>query len=225
VEGVQLVIAICEKNKLHKNIIVYNNGGFKMKTILFVNACMRERGESRTLELFDSFIESYMQKHSDVKLIEEKLYKMNLKPLSKFDIERRDSFISKSDYSDKMFNLAHNFYQADKIIIAAPYWDLSFPSILKVYVENICVNGITFCYTENGPKGLCKFTDLMYITTSGGFIAENDFGKDYINGIAKFLGNGNFMDFSVQGLDIFDIDEKNVMHKACSDIARLADGF
>ncbi|HQA59083.1 MAG TPA: NAD(P)H-dependent oxidoreductase [Acetivibrio sp.] len=196
-----------------------------MKTILFVNACMRERGESRTLELFDSFIESYMQKHSDVKLIEEKLYKMNLKPLSKFDIERRDSFISKSDYSDKMFNLAHNFYQADKIIIAAPYWDLSFPSILKVYVENICVNGITFCYTENGPKGLCKFTDLMYITTSGGFIAENDFGKDYINGIAKFLGNGNFMDFSAQGLDIFDIDEKNVMHKACSDIARLADGF
>ena len=51
------------------------------------------------------------------------------------------------------------------------------------------------------------------------------FGKDYINGIAKFLGNGNFMDFSAQGLDIFDIDEKNVMHKACSDIARLADGF
>ena len=31
---------------------------------------------------------------------------------------------------------------ADKIVIAAPFWDMSFPSLLKVYIENIYTIGI-----------------------------------------------------------------------------------
>ena len=49
------------------------------------------------------------------------------------------------------------FAAADVIVIAAPYWDLMFPAVLKTYLENITVTGITFCYSDQGrPQSMCK---------------------------------------------------------------------
>ena len=60
-----------------------------------------------------------------------------------------------------MFELARQFAAADQIVIAAPYWDLSFPAALKQYFEQINVLGITFAYTPEGvPKGLCRARKL-----------------------------------------------------------------
>ena len=60
------------------------------------------------------------------------------------------------DYRDPLFRYAKQFAQAADIVVAAPYWDLSFPSILKVYLEQICVTGLTFQYTPEGiPEILC----------------------------------------------------------------------
>lgn len=76
-----------------------------------------------------------------------KLYDLELTPLPLEEVEtRRDT------------RLAEQFAQADEIVVAAPYWDLSFPSILKVYLERVCVTGITFHYVENREEGLCRRT-------------------------------------------------------------------
>ena len=56
-----------------------------------------------------------------------------------------------------MFSLAKEFAIADTIVIAAPYYDLSFPAMLKQYFEQINVLGVTFTYSDSGiPEGLCK---------------------------------------------------------------------
>ena len=56
-----------------------------------------------------------------------------------------------------MFCYARQFAAADRIVIAAPLWDLSFPAQLKVYLENIYVTGIVTKYSEAGePVGLCR---------------------------------------------------------------------
>ena len=39
--------------------------------------------------------------------------------------------------------------KADEIVIGAPYWDLSFPAALKVYIEHVSVCDIAFHYTED----------------------------------------------------------------------------
>ena len=31
-----------------------------------------------------------------------------------------------------------------RIVVAAPFWDLSVPAVLKVYIENISADGVTF---------------------------------------------------------------------------------
>ena len=42
-----------------------------------------------------------------------------------------------------MFDLARQFARAEIIVMAAPYWDLSFQAALKQYLEQVNVVGIT----------------------------------------------------------------------------------
>ena len=130
--------------------------------ILFVDVCVR--GEhSRTRELAECYLKD--REFTRLALAEE-----NIKPLDKARLEKRQKLISKGDFSDEIFKYAKQFAQADEIVIAAPYWDFSFPALLKIYIENICVVGVTFEYLSDGTsKGLCKAKKLTYITTAGGF--------------------------------------------------------
>ena len=41
-------------------------------------------------------------------------------------------------------------------------WNLSFPPVLKAYIDAITVAGKTFKYTSEGPQGL--LTDKRYFT-------------------------------------------------------------
>ena len=45
--------------------------------------------------------------------------------------------------------------EADTVVIAAPFWDLSFPAILKKYIEAVTVAGITFRYSDQGHRSVC----------------------------------------------------------------------
>ena len=76
-------------------------------------------------------------------------------------LPERDRLIEQEKWEHQMFDLARQFAAADLVVIAAPYWDLSFPAALKQYLEQINVVGITFIYTPEGiPKGLCKSRKL-----------------------------------------------------------------
>ena len=196
-----------------------------MENILFINSCIRPEDISRTYRLCKSFLDRYTELHKDTTVTEIVLTKSNLTPLTQNDVEQRDAAILTKDYDNPIFDYAKQFANADKIIIGAPLWDLSYPSILKVYIEHICVKTVTFVYENDMPKGLAKFSKLLYISTCGGFIGENDFGKDYAEGIAKFLGNGEFTSMSVQGLDIAGTDVDTIMNTAEEKAIQLAEIF
>jgi FMN-dependent NADH-azoreductase len=105
---------------------------------------------------------------------------------------------------------------ADVIVIAAPYWDMMFPAVLKTYLENVTVSGITFCYSEQGtPKSLCRAKALYYVTTAGGFIGQNDFGFSYVKALAQsFFGIPHIHRYAAEGLDIFGADPEMIMSRA-----------
>lgn len=197
------------------------------KKVLFVNACMRGVKESRTLELCRNFLKKYSRTHTKDTVYELPLMDEPIRYLSGDDIALRNDLIQEGSFQDGMFLWANQFASADIIVIGAPCWDLSFPAQLKIYIENICVNGITFHYTEEGKQeGLSKFTKMLYITTSGGYIEEGkNYGSDYLKGIAGMLGNGTFSEFSVQGLDIEDNNAADIMRGAIEDVRALAETF
>ena len=173
--------------------------------ILFVNACVRPK--SRTAEL-----SQYLLDRLDGEVTEVNLYKESLLPLCNKGIEKR----AKHDISGEEFEYAKQFSKADVIVIGAPFWDLSFPAALKLYLENVTVAGITFEYTKEGrPASKCNAKKLYYITTAGGYIGKTNFGFDYVKALAEnFFGINEISFYSAEGLDIFGADVNFIMDEA-----------
>lgn len=184
-----------------------------MENILYINACCREN--SRTDELAQCLLGVL-----DGSIQTVNLYGESISPIDGVLLSKRDGLLREGRTDDEMFTLANQFAAADTIVIAAPYWDLMFPSVLKVYLENITVCGITFRYSEKGiPQSLCKAKNLYYVTTSGGYLGENSIGFGYIKAVAEaFFGIGNVRFFSAEGLDIYGADVEKIMQNAKENI-------
>ena len=175
--------------------------------ILFINACVRK--ESRTLVLAKDIL---CKMQGDI--IEVDLTKENLAPLNRVSLEERERLVKAGERDAAMFRYAKQFAEADEIVIAAPFWDLSFPSILKIYMEQITVAGITFTYSNGAPKGLCRAKRLTYITTSGGEIFC-DFGYSYIKAIAQnFFGIEDTISYRATNLDVRGISADALLQEA-----------
>ena len=139
-----------------------------MENLLFINACVR--GErSRTLKLARRFLDAYRAAHPDTVITERDLCAARLQPQYPEVLAERDALWSAGKLEQPMFEPAWQFAAADKLVIAAPFWDMSFPAILKIYLERISVTDLTFGYSEEGAMvGLCRASKLLYITTRGG---------------------------------------------------------
>lgn len=149
--------------------------------VLYINCCVRH--DSRTDKIAKALLAKRGKAYIELYLPDE-----NLQPLSAQRLEQRTRLIEAGDDSDEMFRYAKQFAAADAIVIAAPYWDLSFPALLKLYIENIYVTGIVSEYTADGtPHGLCKAQELIYVTTAGG-----PYVPDYSYGYLKELAEQYF---------------------------------
>lgn len=184
-----------------------------MKTLL-VNACTRGEA-SRTYQLAQAYL-------GDTPYEEVKLTDLNLVPYNQEMVEKRTQLQLAGDFSDPLFDLAKQFADADEIVIAAPYWDLSFPSMLKVYVEHITVNGIVFHYTEEGrPEGLCGAKRLIYIMTAGGPGSSQNYGYEYFQGLAQMFGIHDTYCVSADMLDVVGMDAAKILADACDRARKL----
>lgn len=169
--------------------------------ILFIDACVRK--ESRTRELANHLLSKLKDDVTHIALNEIKLPELN-----QASLEKRIEYCAKHDYNHPIFDFAKQFASAETIVIAAPFWDLSFPAIFKRYIESICVSGVTFKYSKDGvPVGLCKAKNLYYVTTSGGQIMNNEFGFGYVKTLATIMfGIENCQFISAEALDIIGND-------------------
>ena len=177
-----------------------------MKT-LFVNACVRE--ESRTLYLARRLLAKLGGEIEEVNIPEEKIA-----PLGRESLNRRDMLLSRGELDAEEFRYARQLAAADVIVIAAPFWDLSFPACLKSYIESVMVYGVTFEYSGTSPRSLCRANKLYYVTTSGGkFVPE--FGYGYIKSLAEyFFGITDACCIYAENLDIEGADTAGILEKA-----------
>ena len=174
--------------------------------ILFINACVRD--ESRTKILADHLLSKL-----DDTVTEERLSDLNFPVGDEDFLYMRDHLINSGNFSHPLFKSAQQFASADTIVIAAPYWDLSFPASLKHYLEQINVVGITFRYSDDGvPVGLCKAKSLYYVTTAGGFYTPSEYGFGYVKELAQsFYGIPDVELIQASGLDINGADVNEIL--------------
>lgn len=174
-----------------------------MKTILYVDCIMRQG--SRTKQIADAFIKHL---NPTYKLIHCELPKLNLQPLVNNFFEEREVLLRRNQTHHPRFDLAHQFASADEIIIAAPFWDLSFPALLKIYIENISVDSITFQSSNEGLKGLCKGKHLIFLTTRGGFYTQHpqEQAFPYLTSLTQFFEIEEFIGIAADGMDVEGFD-------------------
>ena len=184
-----------------------------MKNILYVNSCVKRNNESRTNRLAQAYLKKYLE-DKECNLSTVVLKDLDMMPLNMQGLLEREKALRQDDFSGSAFDLARSFAAANEVVIAAPYWDMSFPALLKLYVEQICVNKLTFCYGENGmPCGLTNIKKVVYLTTAGGYIGKNNFGFDYIKGVFSTLfGITDIVFCSAEGLDIYGNDPEKILN-------------
>ena len=193
------------------------------KSILFVNSCVRGKEVSRTYELALFFINKFIENNKEYTFKELNISELGLKYFDKEMIEERDNAVNEGNDS-KIIALAKDFKEHDMIVVAAPYWDMMFPSVLKIYYEHIAASGVTFKYENDGtPKGLCNADKAVYVTTAGGFIGTNNYGFDYTKGLFEFFGIKETFILKAEGLDIWGNDSEFIIKEAKKEAEILAE--
>ena len=183
---------------------------------LFVNACVRDG--SRTKRLCDAYMRKYwLGRGVDAQELE--ICKEPLVPLDEEGLFRRDNDIASGALSGEDYRLARGFAKADEILIGAPYWDCSFPAVLKIYLERICVNGIAFRYGEDGrPVKLCAAKRLVYITTAGGYLPAENSLELYLRELCGLFCIPELRFIKAEGLDIRGNDPDELLREAIEGI-------
>lgn len=191
-----------------------------MKKALYVDCCIRGE-QSRTKKLADAFLSELSGEYALTRL---ELAAENLSYFTRASLDERQELLDAGDRSHPRFRYAHQFAEADLIVIAAPFWDLSFPALLKVYIEQVSLDGITFCSTADGLKGLCRAEHMVFLTTRGGFYEGDamEMGSRYLDALHDFFGVGNYHCVAADGMDVAGFDGEASLQRAIARARELA---
>lgn len=170
-----------------------------MKKLFYVDACLREG--SNTKKIADALILKLSERY-DIETVRLSDYSF---PIVKNDIlnDRANGIVP-----EEYVLMARKLAEADRLVIAAPFWDMSFPSALKVFLENMSLFNVTFASNEKECYGLCKAEKVLYVTTRGMNINTGDEMEQatpYIKALGKLWGLGELhviaacnMDYSTE---------------------------
>ena len=192
-----------------------------MRKALMIDCCLRGEA-SRTAKLRDAFLKALPEDVTAETLV---LEEEALSCLTGAHFEQRQRLLDAGALDHPRFRYAHQLADADLVCVAAPFWDLSFPALLKVYIEQVSVDGTTFTTTAEGLKGLCRGTDLVLLTTRGGIYANGDpmeMGSRYLDALHIFFGFDRYHCVAADGLDIEGFDANAILAEAIEKTQALA---
>ena len=166
-----------------------------MAKLVFIDATMREG--SRTRRIARPLVDE-LGKRYDIETI--RLDGAGFPAVDSRILHDRDSGIVPEEYA----GMARRIAAADRIVIAAPFWDMSFPSELKVFIENMSLFHITFDSDDRHCYGLCKCEKILYITTRGMDIRTGDpleQATPYLRALSYLWGLGELYVISAENMD------------------------
>jgi len=124
------------------------------------------------------------------------------------DEEKNDEQKEASKYSDEALK---EIEEADIIVIGVPFYNFTFPSTLKSWIDNIAVAGKTFSYADGTPKGLLQ-NKKLYLNFAVGGVYENGLIENmehYLKTLFGFIGITDVEVFKSQGMMVPQLKEEN----------------
>ncbi|MCT4543061.1 MAG: NAD(P)H-dependent oxidoreductase [Vallitalea sp.] len=215
-----------------------------MATLLYITVNSKPEYLSTSKTVGRIFINKYKELHPDDIIEELDLYTDDIPRVNYKIFTSRATLVSGEDYeqlSDEEKNQANQikqlcdqFLRADKYVIAAPMWNVFFPSMLKQYLDCIIQNGkvIEIDTKNNKVEGLLndKKRKMIYIQSSGANIpfflsTKMNHGTNYLHDIFKFLGISKFYKILVEGVDEKSTGKEKAIKHATEDIEDMIEFF
>lgn len=197
-----------------------------MMKLLFVECCISQRdGDSRTLALANAFLEEFRASYPDAEIETVRPGELDLRPFDRDMLNDRDALAGIGAFDAPVFALARQFRGADAVVVAAPFWDLSFPAVLRTYIEYISANGLTYHYEADGCHGDCRAERLIYLTSGGDTEREDSLGVLYWRQLCGMFGIGQFDYVFAGGLDLDPAGAPELLAAACDLARKLAGTF
>ena len=192
-----------------------------MKKLVVIDACIRGE-ESRTRRIAEPILAALAKRYEITRF---DLTKMPMEPLTPETYALR----AEGQVPAWALDAAMTVAAADRIVVVAPFWDMSFPAVVKVFFEHISLFDVTF--TDNGRScvGLCKCEKVMYITTRGMNIPTGDSreqGTSYLQALSRLWDLGTVLTVAAWNMDYSspeEIEEK--IDSATRFGVRLAETF
>lgn len=121
-------------------------------------------------------------------------------------------------FSDK---LVSEVKAADILLIGLPIYNFGVPAALKAWIDLVARVGLTFSYTEAGPKGLLSGKRAIVAVASGGTQAgsEIDFATTHMRQVLSFVGIDDVTFVTADGLAV---DPEGTLQVARNQIAELS---
>ena len=174
-----------------------------MQKLVVINACVRE-ADSRTLRIAESVVTELSRRYGIIRF---DLPSMEgIVPLTPALYAER----TRADIPAWALEAARAIAETDRLLIAAPFWDMSFPAMLKCFFEQTSLFDVTF--TDNGKTctGLCKSPKVLYITTRGMDIPTGDPREQatpYLKALGSLWNLGEITTLSAQNMDYLSSEE------------------
>jgi Acyl carrier protein phosphodiesterase len=201
--------------KFIKNILKNKKESVKMSKVLYITANPKSKEDSYSLSVGSAFIDAYKKANPNDEILTVDLYKTEVPLIDEVvfsawgKLAQGNSFEQlTSEEQNKvaaMNNILEQFISADKYVFVTPLWNFTVPPKMKAYLDNICIAGKTFKYTENGPVGLLTDKKAVHIQARGGVYssgpaADLEMGDRYINTILGFIGINDKESIIVEGV-------------------------
>lgn len=209
----------------------------EMAKVLYVKVNPKSDEQSRSSILANHFIEEYKQHHPEDTIEKLDLYKADIPFLDVDVFSAWGKFAAHEELTEaemikalRMDELTSQFLEADKLIFALPFWNLSYPPMFKAYIDTICIAGKTFHYTENGPEGLVPEKPLLLIESRGGIYSEGpaaeiENSQRYFKTIMGFMGLKNVTSVIAEGLDVDPNQTEAILGEAKQKLTEIAGDF
>jgi FMN-dependent NADH-azoreductase len=199
-----------------------------MNTLLHINSSLfSDQGQSS--QLAAQYVADWKAAYPRGRVITRDLAR---DPVPHLTAERFQAFLAKPEartpeqqavagYSDALID---ELRQADVIVLGLPMYNYGLPSTLKSYFDHIARAGVTFRYTEKGPKGLITGKQAYVFATRGGLYAGTplDTQTSYVRDFLRFLGIDDVQFVYAEGLAMGDAPKNAALAKAAESIRHLA---
>jgi FMN-dependent NADH-azoreductase len=211
-----------------------------MAQVLYITAHPHNETQSYSMAVGKSFIDTYKEAHPNDTIVHLDLYKENIPHIDadvfsgwgKLQSGQSFDALSAEEQAKviRLNELSDQFVAADKYVFVTPLWNLSYPPVMKAYIDSVAVAGKTFKYTEKGPIGLLADKKALHIQARGGFYSEGpaaqiEMGHRHLTVMMNFFGIPTVEGLFVEGHNAMPDKAQEIKENAIARAKDLAHTF